>query len=138
MSEQKSLEREIKTPTQILVEGRTPEIFFREIVEKHLKLEDKIQVRDYGDIKKLTPYLKVFTPRAEFIEKVTGLGIIRDAEDKPAASAFQSVCSSLEAVGIKPPAKIGEVQKCIFDLPHEISDEIQREIRVGVFIVPDC
>ncbi len=138
MSEQQSLGREIKTSIQILVEGRTPEIFFREMVEKHLNLKDKIQVRDFKNIENLTTFLRIFTRRPEFIEKVTSLGIIRDAEDKPATSAFQSVCNSLETVGITRPNKIGEVQNRTFDLPDVIGDTPTREIKTGVFILPDC
>ena len=45
-------------------------MFFREIAEKHLFLKEKLEVRDYGDINRLTTYLKVFTLRPEFIENV--------------------------------------------------------------------
>ncbi len=123
MSERKSLSRPIKAPAQLLVEGRTPEIFFREMVE-HLGFKDQIQVRDFGSIGDLTDYLKDFTQLADFIVTVTRLGIIRDAEDKPARDGFASVCASLKAVGIEPPDKIGEVE--------------QKTIKVGVFILPDC
>ncbi|MEK7833487.1 MAG: DUF3226 domain-containing protein, partial [Acidobacteriota bacterium] len=87
MSDRKSLSRSITTNAQLLVEGRTPEIFFREMVE-YLGLADRIQVRDFGSISDLTDYLKDFTQKADFIETVTSLGIIRDAEDKPASSGF--------------------------------------------------
>ncbi len=123
MNEKKSLLRQIRTPAQLLVEGRTPEIFFREMVES-LGLKDQIQVRDFGSINDLTDYLKDFTQLADFLEKVTSLGIIRDAEDKPASSAFASVSTSLKAVGIEPPDTVGEVR--------------QQTIKVGVFILPDC
>jgi len=123
MSAKESLERQISTPIQVLVEGRTPEIFFREMVE-HLGSKDRIQVRDYGDIDNLTAYLKTFANLEDFQKKVTGLGVIRDAEDKPADAAFRSVCQSLKAVGIEPPAKPGEVR--------------QQSLRVGVFILPNC
>lgn len=123
MSERKSLSRAIETPAQLLVEGRTPEIFFREMVE-YLGLKDRIQVRDFGSIGDLTDYLKDFTQLADFIENVTSLGIIRDAEDNPARDGFTSVCASLRTVGIEPPDNIGEV--------------VQKTIKVGVFILPDC
>ncbi len=123
MSDRKSLSRSITTNAQLLVEGRTPEIFFREMVE-YLGLADRIQVRDFGSISDLTDYLKDFTQKADFIETVTSLGIIRDAEDKPASSGFDSVCHSLKTAGITPPEKIGEVE--------------QKTIKVGVFILPDC
>src|SRR5262245_30113472 len=103
MSERKSpLGEEIETPAQLLVEGRTPEIFFREMIE-YLSLKDRIQVRDFGGIGDLTAYLKTFTQLADFVEKVTSLGIIRDAEDKLASDGFTSVCASLKIAGIEPP-----------------------------------
>jgi len=123
MSDRKSLSRPIKTPAQLLVEGRTPEIFFREMVE-YLGLKDQIQIRDFGSISDLTDYLKDFTQLADFLETVTSLGIIRDAEDKPASDGFASVCHSLKMAGVMPPNKIGEIE--------------QKTIRVGVFILPDC
>lgn len=118
-----SLKRSIETPAQLLVEGRTAEIFFRELVE-FLNLQAQLQVRDFGDIDNLTAYLETFTQLEKFIEKVTSIGIIRDAEDKPATSAFSSVCDSLKAVKIEPPQNIGMAE--------------QKAIKVGVFILPDC
>src|SRR5262249_53383464 len=123
MSDRKSLSRPITTSAQLLVEGRTPEIFFREMIE-HLSLNDQIQVRDFGSINDLTPYLKDFTQLADFIEKVTSLGIIRDAEDKPASDGFANVCASLRTAGIGPPDRIGSVE--------------QKTIKIGIFILPDC
>ena len=123
MNVQKSLKRAIETPAQLLVEGRTAEIFFRELVE-FLHLQSQIEVRDFGDIDNLTAYLETFTQLEKFIEKVTSLGIIRDAEDKPAKSAFSSVCSSLKTVRIEPPENIGAVA--------------QNTLKIGVFILPDC
>jgi hypothetical protein len=123
MGAKESLARRISTPIQVLVEGKTPEIFFREMVE-HLGSKDRIQVRDYEGINSLTAYLKTFANLEDFKEKETSLGVIRDAEDKPADAAFQSVCQSLKAVGIEPPQKPGEVQPQSF--------------KVGVFILPNC
>ncbi len=123
MSLPASLKRSIETPAQLLVEGRTAEIFFRELAE-FLNLQTQIQVRDFGDIDNLTAYLETFTQLEKFIEKVSSLGIIRDAEDKPAYSAFSSVCDSLKVVKIEPPQNVGRVQ--------------QNTIKVGVFILPDC
>jgi hypothetical protein len=147
MSDRKSLLREIETPAQLLVEGRTPEIFFREMVE-HLDLKDRIQVRDFGSIGDLTDYLKTFTQLADFIEKVNSLGIIRDAEDKPAIHGFTSVCASLKIARIEPPDKIGEVVRKTIGAkgddaesdhhPDKVGEVARKTINVGVFILPDC
>jgi hypothetical protein len=72
----------------------------------------------------LADFLKVFTSKKEFREIVASVGIIRDAEDKPAASAFQSVCSSLRVVGLNCPEVCGS-----FSIG---------EPRTGVFVLPDC
>jgi len=118
-----SMQRPIRAPKQLLVEGRTPEIFFREWVEA-LGLKGKIEVRDFISINQLTDFLKVFTGLPAFKETVESVGIIRDAEDKPAAAAFQSVCASLRVVGLPCPATCGS-----------FSDGLKR---TGVFVLPDC
>jgi hypothetical protein len=123
MMERPGTQRPIGAPKQLLVEGRTPEIFFREWVE-YLKLDKTIEVRKYGSLDELTDFLKVFTRRPDFEEKVKSVGIIRDAEDKPAKSAFDSVCESLRAVGL------------VF--PQGFRSFGDGPIRTGVFILPDC
>jgi hypothetical protein len=67
-----SLDRPITAPAQLLVEGRTPEIFFREFVDE-LGLSEGVQVRTFGGIQSLQPYLELFTGKAAFKEKVTKL-----------------------------------------------------------------
>ena len=118
-----SMQRPITTPKQLLVEGRTPEIFFREWVET-AGWKEKIEVRSYNSLSQLTDFLKVFTGKKEFRESVASVGIIRDAEDKPAASAFQSVCESLKAVGLSCPDVCGTFSA--------------GSPRTGIFILPDC
>ena len=54
-----SLRRPIQTSKQLLVEGRTAEIFFREFTEA-LGLKEQVQVRDFGSLEELTPYLELF------------------------------------------------------------------------------
>ena len=118
-----SLERPIKAPKQLLVEGRTPEIFFREWVEA-VDLKGEVEVRDYGSLADLTAYLRVFTGYKEFREIVVSVGVVRDAEDKPAAAAFQAVCAALKTVAL--PA------------PEGINAFSQGNPRTGIFVLPDC
>jgi hypothetical protein len=118
-----SLGRPIQAAKQRLVEGRTPEIFFREWVEA-LELEGDAEVRDYGSLADLTPYLKVFTTYKDFRELVNSVAIIRDAEDKPATFAFDSVCAALRTVGLPCPTS-----------PASFSDGMPR---TGIFVLPDC
>lgn len=123
--EQLSLNRPIKAPAQLLVEGRVPEMFFRELV-KTTGLETAIEVRTFGDIHKdnLQTFLELFCTRAAFKENVTRLGIIRDAENKEASAAFQSVCASLRSARLPTPEAMAQVS--------------HGTLRVGVFILPNC
>src|SRR5438477_6085463 len=95
-AEQQSLDRPITTPGQLLVEGRVPEMFFREMIAAW-GFESSIEVRTFGDISKdnLQTYLEVFTQKAAFKEQVRRLGVVRDAESSSASSAFQSVQTAL-------------------------------------------
>src|SRR5258708_33786007 len=95
MMKQRISDRSILVPKQILLEGRTPEMFFREWIMA-TGLEHSAEARNFGSLQELTPYLKVFTKLQRFREFVTSIAIIRDAEDQPAKSGFDSVCSSLK------------------------------------------
>jgi hypothetical protein len=118
-----SIQRPILAPKQLLVEGRTAEIFFREWIEA-TGLNRIMQVRDFGSISNLPGYLRVFCKERGFLENVNCLGIIRDAETNPAVAAFQSVCHSLKAAELGCPETAGA---CSAGIP-----------RIGIFILPDC
>jgi hypothetical protein len=118
-----SLDRPIQTATQVLVEGRTGEMFFREFVEG-IGLKEQVQVRDFGSAEKFRGYLKLFSSLKGFREKVASLGIIRDAESQPAVAAFQSVCAYLKEAGFAPPNAVGSLG--------------EGTPRVGVYILPNC
>lgn len=120
-----SLNRPIKAPAQLLVEGRVPEMFFRELIVA-VGLEGAIEARTFGEITKsnLQTCLEFFAAKAAFKENVTSLGIIRDAEDKEASAAFQSVCASLGAARLPTPEVMAQMSV--------------GPLRVGVFILPNC
>ena len=118
-----SNERPITAAAQLLVEGRTPEIFFRELVQ-HLGLRDRINVRTFGGNENLGTWIEVFTRKPIFKERVSSLAIIRDAESEAASNAFQSVCSALAGAHLATPVAMREFA----DAP----------IRVGVYVLPDC
>jgi hypothetical protein len=118
-----SLRRPIEAPKQLLVEGRTSEIFFREWVEA-AGLKGAVEVRDYGSLADLTAYLRVFTGYKEFRESVVSVGVVRDAEERPAASAFQAVCAALSAVNLP--------------IPDELNAFSAGNPRTGIFVLPDC
>lgn len=123
--EKQSLDRPITTRGQLLVEGRVPEMFFREMIIAY-GLTNAVEVRTFGDISKdnLQTYLEIFTAKAAFKETVKALGVIRDAETKPADSAFQSVCAALKGAKLSAPTGIGRFGGGL--------------LAVGVFILPNC
>lgn len=121
--EQESIERPITAPAQLLVEGRTSEMFFREFVGD-LGLRERIDVRTFGSTSALQPYLELFAAKAVFKEKVASLAIIRDAEKHPAAIAFQSICSVLSQAKLPVPAVM--------------SNFTGAPLRVGVYVLPNC
>jgi len=131
MDPRKSPERPITKRAQLLVEGRTPFIFFTEL-RNNVGLQE-IEIHDFGAVEKLRPFLVAFCNRPEFKTVVTALAIIRDAETVDPASptppsaadrAFQSVCSALQAAGQPIPAT-----------PIQFTET---RPRVGVFMLPNC
>lgn len=123
--EQRSLDRDITTEGQLLVEGRVPEMFFREMIVAS-GLTAKIEARTFGDIGKenLQAYLELFTQRAIFKERVKRIGIIRDAEGSAAVGAFQSVQAALQGAQLPVPAAMSKLEGS--------------PLAVGVFILPNC
>ncbi len=90
----------IESKTQLLVEGNDQRNFFRAFIG-HLAIED-IQIHNFGGVPDLKRFLRAFANGPGFRESVQSIGIVRDAE-KSAASAFQSVQSSLEQAGLSVP-----------------------------------
>ena len=123
--EQRSLERAITTEGQLLVEGRVPEMFFREMIAAY-GLSDSIEARTFGDIGKenLQAYLELLTQKATFKERVRRLGIIRDAEGSTANAAFQSVRAALQGAHLSAPAAMNVLG--------------QGPLAIGIFILPNC
>jgi hypothetical protein len=118
-----SMARPIKASKQLLVEGRTPEIFFREWV-KALHMEAAVDVRTFGSVTDLTDFLRLFSGRPEFRESVVSLGIVQDAETRTVNDTFQSVCASLTHANLERPVECGHFS--------------EGKPRTGVFILPDC
>jgi hypothetical protein len=123
--EQQSFERPIITEGQLLVEGRVPEMFFREMIIAY-GVQSGVEARTFGDINKgnLQTRLELFCQKAAFKERVKRLGIVRDAENSTAEAAFQSVQAALRGAGL--------------DVPEKINALAGSPLSVGVFILPDC
>src|SRR5437868_2714767 len=84
----------------LLVEGATPFYFFLALL-RHLRLENDIEIRNFGGIGDLHPALRLLVATPGF-PNVTSVGIIRDAETD-ARGSFDSVCSGLRAAGLSIP-----------------------------------
>lgn len=99
----------------LLVEGNTPMHFFEALL-RHLGLDSQIEIRNYGGIRDLATYLTTLIATPAFQQLAKSLGIIRDAEDKPAAIARQSVENALAAAGLTP-LRNPPIRTSIFILP---------------------
>ena len=121
----------IDYPVQLLVEGKDPVNFFEKFIV-HLELAGT-QVQNFRGVDELKRFLEGFVVAPEF-GQVKSIGIVRDAErrvDKEgraetqpssAASAFQSVQSSLRNVGLP--------------VPNRPTEEAGTEPAVSVLILP--
>ena len=82
----------------LLVEGDTPMHFFEALL-KHLGLDATVEVRNFRGLGDFRSYLIRLAATTEF-RHVVSLGVIRDAEDKPAVDARQSVTDAFTAAGL--------------------------------------
>lgn len=123
--EQLSLDRPITTEGQLLVEGRTAEMFFREMISA-CGLADAVEARTFGDVSKdnLQTYLELCSQKAMFKERVKRVGVIRDAEGSAASAAFQSVQATLRGARIPAPSTMSALEGSPLGL--------------AVFILPNC
>jgi hypothetical protein len=86
----------------LIVEGRDEEEFFGVLLEK-LGIRD-VQIAGVGGKTKIRPNLKTLKITDPFFDRVTSLGIIRDA-DENCNDAFKSVQDALKAAGLPCPKK---------------------------------
>ncbi len=100
----------------LLVEGATPMNFFEAMLQ-HLGLAQQIEVHDFHGVGDLAKYLAGLVPMTQF-RRVNSVGVIRDAEDKPAVDARRSVEAAFAAVGLTPTRK-PLVRTAAFILPDD-------------------
>jgi hypothetical protein len=134
--EQLSRDRQITTPGIILVEGRTGEMFLRELIEKELKLQAQVEARTFGEkeASNLTLFLNAFATKSELRQRVERLGIIRDAESEGGAKAFGNVVGGLQAFNRQNPSFALPVP----DQLNSITNAAGARPQVSVFVLPDC
>ncbi|MFQ5880501.1 MAG: DUF3226 domain-containing protein, partial [Dehalococcoidia bacterium] len=85
---------------QLLVEGADGHRFFAALTSE-MALSG-IQVQNYGGVTELASFLKALRDTSGFRERVSSVGIVRDAEAS-ASSAFQSVQSAVQNAGWEAP-----------------------------------
>lgn len=110
----------INQPKQLLVEGRSAVSFFSAFIS-YYNLSG-FQIQDFGGIDELRGFLKALKNISGFIQIVTSLAIVRDAESYP-VTAFQSVCTSLGNAGLP--------------VPVRPTDLVQGPPQLGVYFLPD-
>jgi hypothetical protein len=111
---------ELKAASQLVVEGNDALRFFQAFL-KHCQ-RSTVQVQNFGGVNELTAFLKALALMPHFRSLVTKVAVIRDAEAN-AQSAWQSVASSLAALGWPVPAKPGGFAS--------------GPMTTGIFILPD-
>src|SRR6266487_1323924 len=105
----------------LLAEGMTAFQFLKALV-RHLRLLDEIEIRNFGGVNDFSSYLKVFVATSGF-DKVTSVGIVRDAEEN-ANYAFSSICNSLRTARL--------------NVPNAPLVTTAANPKISVFILPDC
>jgi hypothetical protein len=106
---------------QLVVEGRDAEAFFHALTN-HTGLTG-VQVQNFGGKDDLPGFLQALSITPGFVQMVTSLGVVRDAETD-AAAAFQSVCSALENANLP--------------VPRQPMVPIGDRPQVSVLILPDA
>jgi hypothetical protein len=104
----------------LLVEGKDEAVFVNTLL-KELGISD-VQIKDMGGKDKF-PRNILGLPTTTGFEEVYILGILRDAEDKPARSTFDSVCSDLKRVDLP--------------LPQALTHFSDTKPSIGIFVMPD-
>ncbi len=112
---------EISEPNLLIVEGKEDVLFFTALT-KHLNLEN-IQIAGIGGKNTLRAELKQIRKSRSFLDLVTSLGIVRDADENP-KGAFQSVSSALKAAELP--------------VPKRPLVSVDNTPRVTVMILPDA
>src|SRR5258707_2632491 len=83
----------------LVVEGDTP-MHFSEALLRHIGLDKTIEIRNFHGVGDFKLYLDNLVATPDFQQNVKSLGIVRDAEDKPAVDARKSVMDALTAAGL--------------------------------------
>lgn len=116
----------------LLVEGRDAWEFFKALLDD-LGLANTIEIRNYGGITELAPYVRTL-PAISGFREVVSLGITRDAELN-AQDAFRAVCQALENARSREPRTLLHGR---LSAPSSPMTKTSGVLSVSVFILPDC
>jgi hypothetical protein len=104
----------------LLVEGDTPMHFFEALL-KDLGLHNDIEIRKFGGVGDFKTFLVTLASTDEFQRVVASVGVIRDAEDKPAAQARAAVEYAFTAAGLTS-ARTPAIRTAVFILPDDTKE----------------
>jgi hypothetical protein len=93
--------RKAEKPNILAVEGKDECNFFTALI-KHLNLTG-IQIEDIGGKDKFKLEFSLLAQSENFYGIVKKIGFVRDAEEKEATAAFQSICGILNAYNLPVP-----------------------------------
>ena len=114
--------RKAEKPNILAVEGKDECNFFTALI-KHLNLTG-IQIEDIGGKDKFKLEFSLLAQSENFYGIVKKIGFVRDAEEKEAAAAFQSIYGILNAYNLPAP-----------QAPNTVIDKDGK--KVAIFIMPN-
>jgi hypothetical protein len=91
----------------LAVEGKDEKNFFDALL-KNLSIAN-VQIIDVGGKDKFKHQFPVYLQSDSALNTIKNIGFVRDAEDREAAAAFQSICSVLNDYKLPCPTQIGKV-----------------------------
>jgi len=102
-SNRASSQVQIHSEAQLLVEGKSDRGFIEALIKR--RSLGAVQVQTFEGVDNLRKFLAGFVRSPNF-HRVSSLGVLRDADDDPAA-AFESVCHAIQDYVGEPPAEAG-------------------------------
>jgi hypothetical protein len=101
----------------LLVEGDTPMHFLEKLLQD-LGLSPQIEIRNFRGVKDFKKAVIDLAATDEFQKLVTSVGVVRDAEDKPALDARKSVENAFAAAGLTP-VRQPPIRSAVYILPDD-------------------
>jgi len=112
----------IEQDSVLAVEGKDEKNFFEALL-KNLGISN-IQIIDVGGKDKFTSSLSTYLQSEGALNQIKKIGFVRDAEEREATVAFQSICSTLNEYKLPCPSELNKVIE-------------QEGKKVSIFIMPN-